>query len=423
MCLCCQGGHGDTATVGVFVDAGSRCETAANNGTAHFLEHMIFKGTKSRAQQALELEFENMGGHLNAYTSREFTVYQAKVFKNDLPKAVEILADIVQNSKLDDAAIDLERRVILREMEEVNSMEQELVFDMLHDVAYPDSGLGRTILGPTENILSITRDDLQSYISTHYSGPRVVVAGAGAVNHDDLTALAEKHFGRLPSSSPAAAAVEDKAVFRGADIRTRDDSRPLAHVALAVEGAEWTSPHAFPLMVMQTMLGSWDRSVGSGGNMASRLMQNVAQKDLAHSITAFNTCYKDTGLFGVYAVAEPHTLNDLMYHTLNAMVSMVHHTSEEDVNRAKTQLKSMLLQQLDGSTAVCDEIGRQMLIYGRRLTPAELFTRIDAVDATAVKGAAEIYINDRDVACSAVGPIHELPDYNWLRRRTHWHRF
>jgi len=176
-------------------------------------------------------------------------------------------------------------------------------------------------------------------------------------------------------------------------------------------------------MVMQTMLGSWDRTVGAGGNMSSRLCQNVGQKDLAHSLTAFNTCYKDTGLFGVYAVAEPHKLNDLMHHTLHCMVSMCHHTSEEDVARARTQLKSQLLMQLDGSSAVCDEIGRQMLIYGRRLTPAELFTRIDAVDATAVKGAAELFINDRDVVLSAIGPIHELPDYNWLRRRTHWHRF
>ena len=157
--------------------------------------------------------------------------------------------------------------------------------------------------------------------------------------------------------------------------------------------------------------------------MSSRLCQNVGQKDLAHSLTAFNTCYKDTGLFGVYAVAEPHKLNDLMHHTLHCMVSMCHHTSEEDVARARTQLKSQLLMQLDGSSAVCDEIGRQMLIYGRRLTPAELFTRIDAVDATAVKGAAELFINDRDVVLSAIGPIHELPDYNWLRRRTHWHRF
>lgn len=419
-----EGGHGDTATIGVFIDAGSRYETAANNGTAHFLEHMIFKGTKNRGQTELELEFENMGGHLNAYTSREFTVYQAKVFKNDVPKAVEILADIVQNSKLDDAAIDLERRVILREMEEVNSQQEEVIFDQLHDVAFPDSGLGRTILGPTENILKITRDDLESYIKTHYSGPRVVVAGAGAVDHEQLVSLADTHLGSLPKEAPANTTVpDDRAIFRGADIRTRDDTMPLAHVALSVEGAEWTSPYAFPLMVMQTMLGSWDRTVGAGGNMSSRLCQNVGQKDLAHSLTAFNTCYKDTGLFGVYAIAEPHKLNDLMYHTLHCMVSMCHHTSEEDVARARTQLKSQLLMQLDGSSAVCDEIGRQMIIYGRRLTPAELFARIDAVDATAVKGAAELFINDRDVAVSAIGPIHELPDYNWLRRRTHWHRF
>ena len=136
-----------------------------------------------------------------------------------------------------------------------------------------------------------------------------------------LVDLSLAQLGSLPKEAPANVVVpDDKAVFRGADIRTRDDSMPLAHVALAVEGAEWTSPYAFPLMIMQTMLGSWDRTVGAGGNMSSRLCQNVGQKDLAHSLTSFNTCYKDTGLFGVYAVAEPHKLNDLMYHTLHCMV-------------------------------------------------------------------------------------------------------
>lgn len=416
-----EGGHGDTATVGVWVDAGSRYESEKTNGVAHFLEHLCFKGTATRTQMALEKEIENMGGHLNAYTSREQTVFYARVFKDDVPKAMEILSDIIQNPTFDQAAIDRERDVILRESEEVEKEQEEVVFDRLHETAFMGSGLGRTILGPKENILSLSRDDLKNYVDTHYTAPRMVVAGAGAVNHQQLAELSEQHFGKLPTApaNPAAAAMEP-AHFVGSEVRTRMDSEPLAHVALAFESAGWTSENAFPLMIMQCLLGSWSRTNGSGINTASKMCQAVAESEAAHSVMSFNSCYKDTGLFGVYAIAEPETLNDLMFILTESCVRLCHHTTEEEVARARTQLKATMLAHLDGSSQICEDIGRQLLTYGRRLTPAEIFARIDAVDAAAVKAAANLYINDQDIAMAALGPIHELPDYNWLRRRTYW---
>ena len=257
--------------MGVWIDAGSRYETEANNGAAHFLEHMAFKGTKSRTQTQLEMEIENMGGHLNAYTSREQTVYYANVFKEDVPKAIEILADILQNSLLDEAAITRERDVILREMEEVNKQYEEVILDHLHETAFMGTGLGRTILGPIENIRNLTRDDLSEYIKTHYTANRFVIAGAGAVDHQQLTDLTEKHFGGLPSSSTSSLALKmEPAIFTGSDKRIRFDSMGEAHVALAFQGASWTSPFALPLMLMQTILGSWDRSSPMGQNLASK---------------------------------------------------------------------------------------------------------------------------------------------------------
>merc|ERR1712188_300807 len=192
---------GETATVGVWIDAGSSFETDADNGSAHFLEHMAFKGTNKRSQYQLEKEIEDLGGHLNAYTSREQTVYYAKVLKKDVAQATDILSDILQNSLLDPAAIDRERSVILREMEEVMSMKEEVVFDELHATAYQGTSLGRTILGPEENIRSITRDDLEKYIKTHYTAPRMVFAGAGAVTHDQLCDLSDKAFDKLPTKA------------------------------------------------------------------------------------------------------------------------------------------------------------------------------------------------------------------------------
>lgn len=217
-----QASYGETAAVGVWIDAGSRYETPKNNGAAHFLEHMAFKGTKNRTQKQLEIEIENMGAHLNAYTSREQTVYYARVFKNDVPKAVEILSDILQNSLLDEAAITRERDVILREGVEVGKQYEEVILDELHSTAFMDTGLGRTILGPDENVRNLTRDDLLSYINTHYTANRFVIAAAGAVDHKQLVDLTEKHFGGLKKGS--ADFKPEPALFTGSDKRIRYDS-------------------------------------------------------------------------------------------------------------------------------------------------------------------------------------------------------
>lgn len=208
----------ETATVGVWIDAGSRYETAENNGVAHFLEHLAFKGTEKRTQQQLEVEIENMGGHLNAYTSREQTVYFAKVLKNDVGKAVEILSDVLLNSKIDEGAIERERDVILREMAEVNKQQEELVLDHLHATAFQGTGLGRTILGPEENIRSLQKSQLVDYIQQHYTAPRMVIAGAGAINHEELCGYAAEHFGNLPTASKDGVDIAmEPAVFTGSD--------------------------------------------------------------------------------------------------------------------------------------------------------------------------------------------------------------
>jgi processing peptidase subunit beta len=213
-----------TATVGVWIDAGSRYETQHNNGAAHFLEHMAFKGTSKRTQYQLEIEIENMGGHLNAYTSREQTVYFAKVFEKDVPRAMDILADILLRSKLDSRAVNRERDVILREMKEVNKQNEELVLDHLHGTAFQGSGLGRTILGPECNIKSLSRDDLRMYIDTHYLAPQMVIAGAGAVDHGMLCELADHYFGGLRTElndeqMKSDAVCLDEGKFVGSDVR------------------------------------------------------------------------------------------------------------------------------------------------------------------------------------------------------------
>lgn len=414
--------HGSTACVGVYIDAGSRYETAADNGVAHFLEHMKFKGTWKRSRTDIEREFENMGGHLNAYTTREHTTYFARVVKDDIPNAVDVIADMLQNSQYDPAAIEAERGVILRELQEIENTPEEVVFDRLHE-CYGNSGLGRTILGTAEQIKTITRDQLENFVKTHYLGPRIVVAGAGSIEHDQLVELANKHFGNIPKGDGNAIVAGDATTFTGTDIRQREDDLQIGHVALAFETAGATDPHSMSLAVMQTLLGNWDRTVSSGANMSSPLCRKLAENQLAHSMSAFHTSYADTGLFGVYAVAEPQNLHELSYHILHEMVRLVHDVSDEEVSRAKTQLKTTLLSSIDSTVSSFEDIARQLTVYGRRMTPAEVIARIDAVDTASVKAAASTYIDDKDLGVAGLGNLHGLPDYNWMRRRTYWLRY
>ncbi|KAM7360477.1 ubiquinol-cytochrome c reductase core protein 1 [Cochliomyia hominivorax] len=411
-----------TATVGLWIDAGSRSETPQNNGVAHFLEHMAFKGTAKRSQTDLELEVENMGAHLNAYTSREQTVFYAKCLSKDVPKAVEILADIIQNSKLGESEIERERSVILREMQEVESNLQEVVFDHLHATAYQGTPLGQTILGPTKNIKSIGKADLQSYISTHYKASRIILAGAGGVKHNDLVKLAEQHLGKLENTYDGKPPEVTPCRFTGSEVRVRDDSLPLAHVAIAVEGCGWTDQDNIPLMVANTLIGAWDRSQGGGVNNASNLARASAEDNLCHSFQSFNTCYKDTGLWGIYFVCDPLECENMLFNVQQEWMRLCTMVTEAEVERAKNLLKTNMLLQLDGTTPICEDIGRQMLCYNRRIPLHELEQRIDAVDVQNVRDVAMKYIYDRCPAVAAVGPVENLPDYNRIRSSMYWLR-
>lgn len=411
-----------TATVGLWIDAGSRYEDASNNGVAHFLEHMAFKGTAKRSQTDLELEVENMGAHLNAYTSREQTVFYAKCLSKDIPKAVEILADIIQNSKLGESEIERERGVILREMQEVESNLQEVVFDHLHATAYQGTPLGQTILGPSANIQSIGKADLQNYISTHYKAARIVLAAAGGVNHDELVGLAKKELGKLDNTFDGQVPPLTACRFTGSEVRVRDDSLPLAHIAIAVEGCGWTNQDNVPLMVANTLIGAWDRSQGGGVNNASNLARASAENGLCHSYQSFNTCYKDTGLWGVYYVCDPMKCTDMMSSIQHEWMRICTMATEAEVERAKNLLKTNLLLQLDGTTPICEDIGRQQLCYNRRIPLHELERRINSVTAQNIRDVAMKYIYDRCPAIAAVGPVENLLDYNRIRGSMFWYR-
>ncbi|KFM80799.1 Mitochondrial-processing peptidase subunit beta, partial [Stegodyphus mimosarum] len=405
-----------TCTVGLWIDAGSRHEGEYNNGVAHFLEHMAFKGTSKRSQTALELEVENMGAHLNACTSREQTIFQAKCLTKDVGRAIDILSDIIQSSKYGESEIEVERGVILREMQEIEMNLQELVFDHLHAAAFQNTPLGRTILGPIENIKSISRKDLVEFKTNHYVASKMVLAGAGGVSHEKLVKLAEDYFGSLKSHGSDDPSLLKSCTFTGTESRLCDEAMPLVHAALAVEGCGWTNPESVPLLIANILIGNWDRSHGSGGNIYSKLAHDVGSKNLCHSFLSFNTCYKDTGLWGIYLVCDSKSLNDMIFSVQEEWHRICTSVTEAEVQRAKNLLMTNALLLLDGSTPIFEDIGRQMLNYGRRIPMSEMEARIEMINADVVREVCSKYLKNKPPTIAAIGPISKLIDYETLRR-------
>ncbi|XP_067315512.1 cytochrome b-c1 complex subunit 1, mitochondrial [Pseudorasbora parva] len=413
-----------TCTVGLWIGCGSRYESEKNNGAGFFLEHMAFKGTKKHPQSALEQAVESIGAHLSAYTSREHTAYYMKTLAKDLPKAVELLAEVVQNSSLSEAEMEQQRSVVLRELEEVEGSLQDVCLDLLHATAFQGTPLGHSVLGPSVNARTLTRNDLVEYINSHYKAPRMVLATAGGVNHDELVALAKQHFSGVSFEYEGdAVPVLSTCRFTGSEIRMRDDAMPLAHVAIAVEGAGAASPDIVPLMVANSIIGSYDITFGGGKHLSSRLARLAAELNLCHSFQAFHSSYSDTGLLGIYFVTDKHKIEDMMHWAQNAWMNLCTTVTESDVARAKNALKASLVGQLNGTTPVCDDIGRHILNYGRRIPLAEWDARIEAVTPRVVRDVCSKYIYDKCPAVSAVGPVEQLPDYNRMRSAMYWLRF
>ena len=218
-----------------------------------------------------------------------------------MPTTVNILSDILQNSKLEPQAIERERDVILREQEEVDKQLEEVVFDHLHATAFQGQPLGRTILGPKENIASIQRDDLVGYIKKNYTADRMVLVGAGGVPHKQLVELAETYFSSIPMEPPTRAAASSAAAqkqtpdFVGSEVRVRDDTIPTANIAIAVEGVSWKDDDYFTALVTQAIVGNWDRAMGNSPYLGSKLSTFIHENKLANSFMSFSTSYSDTG--------------------------------------------------------------------------------------------------------------------------------
>ena len=391
--------HLATSAVGVWVDAGARNERPGLNGISHLIEHMAFKGTKRRSARDIAEEIEAVGGHLNAYTSREQTAFFARVLKDDVPLAVDILGDLLQHSVFDPEELEREKSVVIQEIGQANDTPDDIIFDHFQEAAYPDQAIGRAILGTPDGVNRFHRDDLRGYMGEQYYASRIVLSGAGRVDHDALVALANEHFGDLPTKGPELGEV---AAYKGGDFRQVRDLEQV-HFVAGFDSIAYDDPDYYTAQVYSTLLG---------GGMSSRLFQEVREnRGLCYSIYSFTASYVDGGMFGIYAGTGEDEVGEL----IPAVVGEIHKSMEDlpevEVARARAQLKAGLLMSLESSSARCEQFARQTLLFGRLLPTEEVIARVDEVDAEGLKRfAARTFAGARPTV-AAMGPAGRLEDY------------
>jgi predicted Zn-dependent peptidase len=394
----------ETVSIGVWVDVGTRHEPAQVNGVAHLLEHMAFKGTERRSALDIAAEIEAVGGHLNAYTSREHTAYYAKVLKENLALAVDILADILQYSVFDPKELERERTVILQEIGQANDTPDDIIFDLFQERAFPDQAMGRPVLGRAEIIRRIDRDTVAGYMRRHYAAPGMLLTAAGNVDHHELVRLAEAAFAKLP----AAHLVRSEAAhYVGGELREERDLEQV-HVVLGFPGFSFADPDYYAASVVSSALG---------GGMSSRLFQEIREKrGLVYAIYSFTHAYSDGGLFGVYAGTGEEEVEELMPVLCDEIRKLAFGLEPAELERARAQLKAGLLMSLESTTARCEQQAAHMLVFGRPLDMAEMVGRIDAVDAAAVARVAR-RIRTAPPTLTALGPVGRIDAYPRLVER------
>ncbi|WP_298257743.1 pitrilysin family protein [uncultured Litoreibacter sp.] len=394
----------ESASVGIWVNAGGRHERVEQNGIAHFLEHMAFKGTKRRSALQIAEAIEDVGGYINAYTSREVTAYYARVLKDDVPLAMDVIGDIVRHPVFDPREIEVERGVILQEIGMSLDTPDDVIFDWLQEAAYPGQPIGRTILGPSERVKNFSRADLSAFVGEHYGPQNLILSAAGAVDHDAIVRMAEDMFGDMPkgTSQPV-----ENAKFASGE-RSEIKSLEQAHFTFALEAPGYRADDFYTAQVFSSAFG---------GGMSSRLFQEVREKrGLCYSIYSSIGSYNDTGMMTVYAGTSADDIADLANITVDELKRAADDMSEAEVTRARTQMKAGILMGLESPSSRAERLARIVGIWGRIPPLSETIEKIDEVDVAQVRSFAESLARAQ-VAMALYGPVEKAHDLAHMSRR------
>ncbi len=388
----------ETAAVGIWVNNGARNEPPQVNGIAHMLEHMAFKGTHTRSAQDIAQQIENVGGYLNAATSRESTAYYARVLQEDVPLALDILADILQNSTFDAEELEKEKAVVLQEIGQTHDTPDDIIGDYFQETAFPNQAMGRPILGTGEIVQSIDRKTLKTYMQRNYAGSQMVLSASGKVDHEQIVNLAEQLFGALPSVCSVKSYPAD---YQGGDFRQQRDLDQV-HLILGFQGISFTHEYYYALTVLSAILG---------GGMSSRLFQEVREKrGLAYTISTFKQSYSDSGIFGVYSGTSPEKANELIEVTCDEIMKISNNISETEIKRAKSQLKAALMMGLESTASRCEQMAYHLLYYKRPLSSTEIIEKIEAVDKTMITNVANLVFASKPTF-AALGQVEQIKPY------------
>jgi predicted Zn-dependent peptidase len=395
----------ESASIGIWVNTGSRNETPSGMGVSHMLEHMAFKGTASRTARAIAEEIEAVGGILNAYTGREQTAFHARILKNDVPLAMDIIADILTNPSFEQAELERERQVVLQELGQARDTPDDIVFDHLQSAIFKEQPLGWPILGEEGTVNAFSREMLKDYMASQYRLEGMTLIASGAVDHAAILRLAEeKCAGLNPGQVPAYA----PAHYVGGDFRAVEDLEQ-AHVAYAFPGLANPDADYFVAQIYATALG---------GGTSSRLFQEVREKrGLCYSVYAFSTGFQDSGFLGIYAgtgEAEAAELSAVIAGEMEAMTSKL---SDNEVARARAQLKVSLLMGMERPGTRAEQIAGQLFALGKVQSASEIVAQLDAIDAAAVKAYAAQVIKAGHPTIAAVGPVTRLEPHQVFARR------
>lgn len=393
-----------SASAGIWVMAGGRHERPEQNGIAHFLEHMAFKGTRRRSALRIAEEIEDVGGYINAYTSREMTAYYARVLQGDVALALDVIGDIVLNPLFRKADIETERHVILQEIGQALDTPDDIIFDWLQEASYPDQSFGRTILGPAERVSGFGAKDLKAFVAENYGPAQMILAAAGGVDHDAIVAQAEAIFGGLKAQAQGPF---QPARFQGLERREVKDLEQV-HFAMAFDAPGYRHPDVYVAQVY---------AMAMGGGMSSRLFQKIREeRGLCYSIFAQSGAYEDAGQITLYAGTSAKEVADLVNLTADEMKRAADELSEAEVARARAQIKAGMLMGLESPSSRAERIARLLAIWGRVPGAHEAVARIDAVTTADVRRyAAEIC--GADASLALYGPVAGAPSLDAIRGR------
>ncbi|MCA1941513.1 MAG: insulinase family protein [Caenispirillum bisanense] len=393
-----------TVSLGAWVDVGTRHEPAEINGISHLLEHMAFKGTETRSAKAIAEEIENVGGMLNAYTSRENTAYYAKVLKEDAGLATDIVADILQHSVFDAEELAREQAVVVQEINQAEDTPDDIIFDHWQAAAYPDQPLGRPVLGTEEIVTSLTRDTLIDFMRKRYTAPHIVLSASGNIEHDAFVDMVAKAFEHLPTSAGAA---EEDATYTGGEYR-EDRDLEQAHVVLGFDGVRYDDPDFYGIQVLSQLLG---------GGMSSRLFQEIREKrGLVYSIYSFTWSYRDSGLFGIYAGTGEKEVAELVPVMTDEILKVGQSVDAAELARAKAQLKAGMLMGMESTSNRCEQLARQLLAFGRPISVEEMAAAMDAVTVEDMTRLARRMVQT-PLTLAALGPLDKLESFDSVRTR------